>query len=227
MSRRKACLFFLGGLAGALVCRWAVRVWENARAAARPVDRPMLARASEVRELVHSLWKHPEALAMMRSNPDISAPLTDAVLAALLQHQADEEPALADRLLAWLSLRGERIHGPRVVTPSPVSRAQEALAAEFARATLLRRGRPAEEYFGALIEAFGTRTAHDLVTFVRLVTGIVLIANTWEAFVGRVLGRPSPGSRLGDELRVLSISALGVLPLAPVAFVRTLINPAG
>jgi len=59
------------------------------------------------------------------------------------------------------------------------------------------------------------------------VTGIVLIANTWEAFVGRVLGRPSPGSRLGDELRVLSISALGVLPLAPVAFVRTLINPAG
>lgn len=227
MRLRKSSLVILGAVIGVAAFRCAARAWENAREAARPYDKPTLAGAPRLIEIVRGFWRHPEALAMMRSNPEISAPLTDAVLASLLQGGDDGQPSLADRTLAWLSVRGDRLHGRRVTTPMPVSRAQETLAAGLARETLARGGDPAPDLLNELIVAFGTRTAHDLITYVRVVTGITLVANTWEALVSRMLGKPSPDSRLEDEIQVLSVFALGILPLVPVAFVRTLINPAG
>ncbi|MHB1317091.1 MAG: hypothetical protein ACYCYF_00555, partial [Anaerolineae bacterium] len=221
MGLRKSSLMVLGALIGVAVCRCAARAWENARESARPYAKPTLAGAPHLIEIVRGFWRHPEALAMMRSNPEISAPLTDAVLASVLQGGDDGQPSLADRTLAWLSLRGERLHGRRASAPTPLSRTQEALAADLARATLARGGEPAPDLLDDLIAAFGTRTAHDLVTYVRMVTAYILVANTWEALVSRMLGKPAPHSRLEDELQVLSVAVLGVLPLVPVAFVRT------
>jgi hypothetical protein len=224
---RNSFLVALGAAVGVAAFRCASQAWWRARETARPYAKPTLADAPQLIEIVRGFWRHPEALAMMRSNPDISAPLTDAVLASLLQGGDEGEPALADRTLAWLSLRGERLHGQRVSAPSPVSRTEQALAASLARETLARGGDPAPEQLDELIVAFGTRTAHDLITYVRLVVGFVLVANTWEALVSRMLGKPAPGSSLGNEIQVLSVLVLGILPLVPVAFVRTLINPAG
>jgi hypothetical protein len=65
------------------------------------------------------------------------------------------------------------------------------------------------------------------VTYVRLVSALVLVVNTWEALVSRMLGKPAADSRLSDELKVLAVFSMGILPLIPVGFVRTLLNPAG
>jgi hypothetical protein len=227
MNKRNTCLVAIGSVVGVVAYRYAARAWSQARATAQPYEKPTVASWSQFIGMVRGLWRHPEALAMMRNNPDIAAPLTDAVLASFVQVRGDGEPALADRALARLSLLGETIRGRRASTPSAVSPAHEALAAAFARETLVGRGDPAADRFDELIAAFGTRTAHDLVTYVRLVSALVLVVNTWEALVSRMLGKPAADSRLSDELKVLAVFSMGILPLIPVGFVRTLLNPAG
>lgn len=227
MRKRNTLVLIVGAIAGIAAYRCASRAWKQARAEARPYEKPTFSSALTFLDILRPLWRHPEALAMMRNNPELTSPLTDAVLAALLQGEHAGKQALADRMLAWFGVRGERIRGRPASTSVPVSPEEAALAADFARETLAAGAKPPADRVEELITTFGTRTAHDLVTFVRLVTAFVLVANTWEALISRLLGEPAPQSRASSELEVLAILALGVLPLVPVAFVRTLINPAG
>ncbi len=227
MRKRNTLVLIVGAIAGVAAYRRVSRAWKQARSEARPYEKPTLSGALSLLEILRPLWRHPEALAMMRNNPELTSPLTDAVLAALLQGEHAGKQALADRMLAWFSVRGERIRGRPAAISTPVLPGEATLAADFARETLAAGAKPPADRVGDLIATFGTRTAHDLVTFVRLATAFVLVANTWEALVSRALGEPAPQSRAGSELEVLAILALGVLPLVPVAFVRTLINPAG
>jgi hypothetical protein len=227
MKRRNICLVAIGSVVGAAAYHYAARAWSQARVTAQPYAKPTVASWSQFIGMVRGLWRHPEALALMRNNPEIAAPLTDAVLASFVQVSGDAEPSLADRALARLGLLGESMRGRRASTPAAASAAHEALAAAFARETLAGRGDPAVDRYDELIAAFGTRTAHDLVTYVRLVTGLVLVVNTWDALVSRMLGKPAAESRLSDELKVLAMFCFGILPLVPVGFVRTLLNPAG
>jgi len=227
VRRRDGFLVAMGALAGVIAVHYARRAVGRAKERTGTFARPAFVNVGHVLEWVRDLWRHPERLAMMRSNPAISGALSDAVLAALLQHGADEAPALADRVLAWLSLRGDALRKDQPTEPVAVSPAQERSVAEFARETLVRGARPNLDHVDALIDAFGVRTAHDVVTFVRLVAGIVLAANTWEAIVSRALGRPSPETRARDEAKIVSLLALAILPLVPIAYLRTVINPAG
>ena len=102
MRLRKSSLVVLGAIAGAVAFRRAARAWSNARESARPYAKPTLAGAAQLVEIARGFWRHPEALAMMRNNPEISAPLTDAILASLLQGGRDGHPALADRINRYL-----------------------------------------------------------------------------------------------------------------------------
>ena len=76
MRLRKSSLVVVGAVIGVGLFRCVARNWSNARQSARPYSKPTLAGASQLIEIVRGFWRHPEALAMMRSNPEISAPLT-------------------------------------------------------------------------------------------------------------------------------------------------------
>jgi hypothetical protein len=217
----------VGALAGVLAYRWGTHKLNEARAAARPYEKPILTDAYQLLEILRPLWRHPEALAMTRADPVIGAPLTETVLAALVQGDRADEPLWADSVLAWLAAPGRRLRKRRDVSPDEPSEEQLMLVAALARETLAAGGMPPRERLEELIGAFGTRTARDVVTYVRLVTAIVLITNTCEALGSRLLGKPAPNSRALGEVEVLAILVLGVWPLVPVALLRTLINPAG
>ena len=58
------------------------------------------------------------------------------------------------------------------------------------------------------MEHYGSTTARDLLTLIRLITMTNLIGNTFDALLSRILGQPSPDSTLRNEVAILSLSFL-------------------
>jgi hypothetical protein len=91
-----------------------------------------------------------------------------------------------------------------------------AFALDYAHSS----GRPSEAHIEALVRTYGRRTAHDLITYVRLAAFAAMSGNTCDALISRLLGQASPRSTLAEELKSVLILGFGVLPIAPLLMLR-------
>lgn len=217
----KKTLLAAAGVLGAYVgYRVAAHALDRIRAELPPFTRRTLSSQQQMVRMFEALWRHPEALALMRSNPIVAPPLTDRIVAEIRGALGGARP----RAGHWVY----HVLGGQATRPLPDPEAVDAPEVlAFARQYAETWGAPHPDLIDRLRERYGARTARDLTTFVRLATLGVLIGNTLDALVSRCLGRPSPYTTLGQELRILATFALGIVPLIPVMFLRARINPAG
>lgn len=202
--------------------RLASNVMERVRERLGPFTKRTFLGEEELLYLFEGFWRHPEAVALMRSNPQICAPLTNEIVAVVEEALGVPKPRSSERLFAW----GAVTRPPVGEAPSLTAQEREEILA-FARHYAETGGIPSDEMLESIRARLGARTCRDLVTFLRLVTMGVLVGNTVDAFFSRLAGHPSPYTTLGQELKILAVFFLGIVPLLPVMYLRTLINPAG
>ena len=219
MHRKRWWLGALGMLVGYvgywLASRWLAQV----RARTPPFTRQTFGNYQELVRMFATLWRHPEALAQMHSNPAVSRPLTERIVDEIRVALGSSRLRSGQWVyrLAGVTER-QRVEG--VAPDDP-----EVLA--FARQFALTRGHPNPALIDRLSAQYGARTARDLTTFVRLATLGVLMGNTLDAVISRLLGHPAPNTTTGQEIGTLATFFLGVVPLVPLMFLRMRINPAG
>lgn len=96
---------------------------------------------------------------------------------------------------------------------------EQQVALLFAQHYAETEGHPDPEAWHRVIDLYGTETARDIQSYARLMMFANLWANTLDALLSRLTGRPAPGSSLGQELGVL----LGSLVLIPAGLIRRLL----
>lgn len=177
-------------------------------------------------EAFRALWRDPEALKSLWTNPYIDRPLAKKMMLAVVGAHDDQfcarahigyalRQGLAEEEIESL-LRGEVEHAT----------VDEAPALFFARHYVEQGGDPDPDLVQRLVDAYGWRTARDIITYVRLVTFVNLVGNTLDALVSRVLGEPSSSSTLASELSTVAIFSFGIVPLFPVLALRAALTPA-
>lgn len=205
------------GLAGAYRLS---RVYRANRAAGATYTRRTYRGGRELVGAFEALWRYPADIWSLRANPDLAHPLIDKLMLAVsgatgarfgnsaqvrYARRRGLSPAMIDSLL-----RGE----------VGAATADEAPALFFVRHWVETDGCPDTDLMQRLVDTYGPRTAHDMITCIRLFHLTAMVGNTADALLSRLLGRPSPDSTLAGELETLSCFVFGVLPLVPVALLR-------
>jgi hypothetical protein len=175
------------------------------------------------RELVGAFaafWRYPADIWSLRANPDLSHPLIDKLMLTV-------SGGVGTRFGNSAGVRYARARGLSHAEIDALLRGElgpatteEAPALFFARHWVETAGPPDADVAQDLVDAYGARTAHDVVTCLRLFYLTALVGNTADALLGRLLGRPSPQSTLRGELETLGCFLFGVVPLVPVALLR-------
>jgi hypothetical protein len=220
MKARHTWLTLVGmglGLAGAYRLS---RIYRANRAAGAAFTRRTYRSGRELVGAFEALWRHPADIWSLRANPDLSHPLIEKLMLAVsgatgarygnsaqvhYARRCGLSPAAIDSLL-----RGE-------VGPAT---ADEAPALFFVRHWVQTEGCPDIDLMQRLVDTYGPRTAHDIITCIRLFHLTAMVGNTADALLSRLLGRPSPESTLLGELETMGCFVFGVLPLVPVALLR-------
>ena len=220
MKSRHTGLALLGLVAGTTGAYWAARAYRRARVNCAPFRRRVYRSSREVIESFGALWHNPAALYSLRSNPDIRQSLVEKIMLAVSGASGSPFPRASHArhvIRRGLSpdeteslLRGEVNHAT----------VDEATALFFARQYAESQGQPDPDLVQGLISTYGQRTASDLITCIRLVTLGSLVGNTFDAFLSRLLGKPSPDSTLGGEVAALATFLLGIAPLSPALVFR-------
>jgi len=210
-------------IAGAAAAYWLVRRYRALRAHCPPFDRQTYARSQDLARAFRELWRQPEALRSLLSNPAIETPLADKILLAVSGHYSGERATRAlARLAERLGLSPAEGDALRRGELGPAT-AEEAPALFFAAQYAREGGAPDADLVQSLTAAYGARTARDLITYIRLAAFANLAGNTFDALVSRALGQPSPGTSLGEELLASLILVFGVAPLLPVLILRAVL----
>ncbi len=219
MHRKRWWLGALGILTGYMGFRLAAGWLTRVQKSTPPFTRQTFGNYHELVRMFATHWRHPEALAQMHSNPAVSRPLTERIVDEI-RVALGSSRLRAGQWVYRLAGVTERQREEGVPPENP-----EILA--FAREVALTRGHASSDLIHRLRVQYGARTARDLTTFVRLATLGVLMGNTLDAFISRLLGHPAHDTTLCQELGTLAVFALGVVPLVPVVFLRMRISPAG
>jgi len=97
---------------------------------------------------------------------------------------------------------------------------EEAVALAFAQHYAESACQPDPGAQQRLVDYYGTETAQDIYTYLRMITFGNLYGNTFDALLSRLAWKPAPGSSLWSELGVL----LGVFVLVPLAMLRRFVR---
>jgi len=184
---------------------------------------------SSVRELISAVrpfWRDPSLLRSMRENEQINPLFAERMMLVVTGVNGCRYCSFAHlRYAQSLGLdQGEidaLLGGRRGVSEKLV---HEAQALYFASHYAETGGHPDTSLVEALLDTYGQRTAKDIVSYLCVITIANLVGNTFDALLSRIGGQPAPDSTLTDELATLGVFALGVMPLAPVAFVRGIVK---
>lgn len=95
---------------------------------------------------------------------------------------------------------------------------REAVALTFAQHYAESSCQPDPVACQRVVAYYGSETAGDFLTYIRMITFGNLYGNTFDALLSRLGGRPASGSSLWGELGVL----LGVFVLVPVEMIKRL-----
>jgi alkylhydroperoxidase/carboxymuconolactone decarboxylase family protein YurZ len=223
---RRMCWTILGLGLGAFGAYLLSRAYLKAREAQPLFHKEVYQDKESMLGAFRSLWQHPGALKSLWTNPRIDHPFAEKMMLAVTGAHGDEFYARAHVNYALQQgltreevdslLRGEVEHAT----------VDEAPALFFARHYVEQGGEPEPDLVDRLIDAYGRRTARDVITYVRLVTFTNLLGNTIDAFVSRVLGRPALSTTLAGELSTLAVFFFGMVPLMPLLALRAALAPA-
>ncbi len=89
----------------------------------------------------------------------------------------------------------------------------EAVALAFAQHYAESSDHPDAAAWRRVVESYGPDTAQDVLALIQMITAGNLLGNTFDAFLFRLKGQPTPHSRVLDEVAVLGASLLCTLPL--------------
>jgi AhpD family alkylhydroperoxidase len=89
---------------------------------------------------------------------------------------------------------------------------EEALAVAFAMHFAETGGDYEPASFSRVQAALGSQTAEDVLVLTRVMVLANLVGNTFDAFVSRVRGTPAAGSSVADEIGVLLLLVVSVIP---------------
>lgn len=211
------------GAAGAYLL---ARSYLKAREGQPPFHKAVYEGKESALEAFKVLWRDPGALKSLWTNRRIDHPFAEKMMLAVTGAYGDECYSLAHinyalrhgltRKEVESLLRGEVEHAT----------VDEAPALFFARHYVEQRGGPDPDLVQRLVDAYGRRTAKDVITYIRLISFASLTGNTLDAFVSRMLGRPALSTTVADELSMLVVFAFGMVPLIPVLAVRAALAPA-
>ncbi|MFO7917484.1 MAG: hypothetical protein R6V13_05355 [Anaerolineae bacterium] len=226
MEKKRSWWTLLGVGLGAAGAYLLARVYMDARKRQPPFQKEVYEREEGMLETFREFWRDPAALKSLWTNPRIDHPFAEKMMLAVAGAHDDQVYARAPvnyalgRGLAQEEveslLRGEVEHAT----------VDEAPALFFARHYVEQEGEPDPDLVQRLVDAYGWRTARDIITYVRLVIFVNLVGNTLDALVSRTLGEPSPSSTLASELSTVAIFTFGILPLVPVLALRVALAPA-
>ncbi len=226
MKRGKRSWWVLLGLGlGAAGAYLLGKAYVNARERQPSFQKEVYESEEGMLEAFRALWRDPGALKSLWTNPRIDHPFAEKMMLAVAGAHGDQFYARAPIHYALKQgltqeeveslLRGEVEHAT----------VDEAPALFFARHYVEQGGDPDPDLVQRLIDAYGRRTARDIITYVRLVIFVNLVGNTLDAFVSRVLGRPSPSTTFASELSTVAIFGFGIIPLVPVLALRASLSP--
>jgi AhpD family alkylhydroperoxidase len=92
----------------------------------------------------------------------------------------------------------------------------EAVALAFAQHYAESACQPDAKALQRFRNYYGSETARDILSYMRMITFGNLYGNTFDALLSRISGMPAPGSSVWNELGVL----LGVFLLVPAAMIK-------
>lgn len=103
---------------------------------------------------------------------------------------------------------------------------EEAVALAFAQHFAESKDNPDPEAWQRVVDTYGPEAAQDILAYIRMITLGNLYGNTFDALLARLQGRPSPESRLLDELVVVAapLVVLVGLPLLALGGLVSLIR---
>jgi|GEM_PF-352937 len=227
MNRRHTWLALLGVGSGLLGSYILARVYRRAKASCPPFRRRVYTSGRELAQACSQFWRHPEDLRSLRYNERIAGPFAAKVMLAVASEDGVAYPVRQQARYAMaqgLSAEEVRSLGRGELAAATMD---EAPALYFAQHYAEREGHPDEDMLQRLTTTYGPRMAHDLVTFLQLLTLTKVAGNTFDALLSRILGHPSPDTTLRGELSVLLVLALGIVPLIPVLAIRMARTPIG
>ena len=98
----------------------------------------------------------------------------------------------------------------------------EAIALFFGQHYAESEGQPDPFALQRFMDFYGEEKANDILAYIRMIMFGNLIGNTFDAFLNRFRGRPTPGSSLLSEMTILGLMVLGFLPYGLVMAFRML-----
>jgi AhpD family alkylhydroperoxidase len=220
MRRKSSFWTALGWTAGLVGAYWVARAYRTTKATCPPFRKRTYPNSRQLIADFSDFWEHPEHVRSMRDNPYLRPPLTAQIMLAITGANGCRYCAYAQKRLALQQgISAEQVDSLLAGRVEHVS-AQDAPAVFFARQYAEQESVPDSDLVRRLVEQYGERTARDLVNYVRLVTIGNLAGNTLDALVSRSMGKPSAQTMLTDELAILGVFGLGIVPLLPVLALR-------
>ena len=219
-ARRGSGRRLLGVFAGAAGAYWLARRYAAARAVCPPFRREPYRHSNALASAFRSVWDNPDDLRSLYTNGSLTPALTDKIMLAISGvYSSEPEAAPILRRAMRMGFSQEQalslLHGE--VTQAT---GEEAPAVYFAVHYAERGGQPDSDLVEALVRSYGHRTAHDLITYMRLAMFANLAGNTLDALLSRTLGQPCADSTLGEELKTLLMFGFGIVPLFPLLVLR-------
>jgi AhpD family alkylhydroperoxidase len=219
MAKKQTGYALLGAAFGLAIAAVLTEVYQRAKAICPPFQRRVYSDGRRLLDDLRVLVRHPWMLSAMRSNPMLSRSLVGRIMLAVTGVHGCRHCSYAHTKYALRQGVGGD-EAARLLTGEfddvPMN---EVPAILFAQHYAESGGNPDEAAIRRLVEHYGSATARDLLTLVRLVTMTNLIGNTFDALMSRLLGRPSPDSTLHNELTILLLAALAS-PFLGIAMAR-------
>jgi hypothetical protein len=185
-----------------------------------PFRKRVYGQSREMIDAFGELWHRPEDIGSLRENRAIGHPLADKIMLAVAG--ANGSGSLGQMHVRYAVQQGLSLDEAQSLLHGQVAHAtvDEAPALFFARHYAETQGHPDPDLVQRLVDTYGSRTARDIMTYIRLLTFTSLVGNTVDALISRLMGCPCADSTLSGELGVVTVFSLGVLPLAPALAVR-------
>ena len=220
MKNGRKWSLMLGLCAGVIGAYFATRAYRDAKSDCPPFrPRRVYGNWRALVEAFSALWHHPEDLRSLRENRRISRSLASKMMLSMTGVNGGNHGGSRAKYAMRQGLSESQVES---LARGEVEHAtvEEAPALFFSRQYSERRGETDRDLVQGLVDTYGARTAHDLMTYIRLVAFTEQAGNTVDAFVSRVLGQPSPDTTLLGELCTLGALVLGVMPLVPALIAR-------